>query len=156
MRRATEIYRSGHWRQADAVGTITLPMDQRHRRRFSMTDDDGLAFLLDLPEAALLGDGDGLALDGGGIIRVTAADEAVCDIIGQSPAHTARLAWHMGNRHTPVQVLDDVTLRILDDHVLVHMLEGLGATVLKRRAPFAPEPGAYSLEGGGHGHSHDH
>lgn len=121
-----------------------------------MTDDDGLAFLLDLPQAALLGDGDGLALDGGGIIRVAAAAEPVCDIIGKSPAHTARLAWYIGNRHTPVQVLDDVTLRILDDHVLVRMLEGLGASVRKRRASFTPEPGAYSLKGGGHSHSHDH
>ncbi len=121
-----------------------------------MTDDAGQAFLLDLPEATLLSDGDGLALDGGGIIRVTAAEEPVCDIIGKSPAHAARLAWHIGNRHTPVQVVDDITLRILDDHVLVHMLEGLGARVLRRNASFAPEPGAYSDTGGGHGHSHDH
>lgn len=153
MRRATQIHKSGHWPEAEAVGTVTLAMDQRHRRRFRMTDDDGLAFLLDLPETALFGDGDGLALDGGGIIRVTAAEEPVCDIIGQSPAHTARLAWHIGNRHTPVQVLDDVTLRILDDHVLVHMLEGLGASVRQHHAPFTPEPGAYSVkEGGGHAH----
>lgn len=144
MRRATQIHRSGHWPEAEAVGTVTLAMDQRHRRRFRMTDDDGLVFLLDLAETALLDDGDGLALDGGGIIRVAAADEPVCDIIAQSPAHAARLAWHIGNRHTPLQVLDDVTLRILDDHVLVHMLEGLGASVRKRRAPFTPEPGAYS------------
>jgi len=156
MRRATHIHPSGHWPDAEAVGTVTLSMDQRHRRRFRMTDDGGQAFLLDLPEAALLGDGDGLALDDGGIIRVAAAEEPVCDIIGQSPAHTARLAWHIGNRHTPVQVLDDVTLRILDDHVLVHMLEGLGATVLNRNAPFAPEPGAYSAKGGGPVHNHDH
>jgi urease accessory protein len=152
MRRATELHRSGHWPQGEAVGTVTLAMDQRHRRRFRMTDDGGRAFLLDLPQAALLNDGDGLALADGGIIRVAAADEPVCDIIARSPAHMARLAWHIGNRHTPVQVLDDVTLRILDDHVLLHMLEGLGAVVRRRRAPFAPEPGAYSLKGGDHAH----
>jgi urease accessory protein len=150
MRRAKEILRSGQWPAADCVGTVTLAMDQRHRRRFSMTDDDGVAFLLDLAEAVLLGDGDGLALHGGGIIRVAAAAEPVCDVTGKTPAHTARLAWHIGNRHTPIQVLDDVTLRILDDHVLVHMLEGLGAAVRKHHAPFTPEPGAYS--GGNHAH----
>ncbi|MDA1089921.1 MAG: urease accessory protein UreE [Proteobacteria bacterium] len=152
MRRATEIYRTGLWPETDVVGTITLPLEQRHRRRLRMTDDGGQAFLLDLPEATLLGDGDGLGLDDGGIIRVAAADEPVCDIIGKSPAHLARLAWHIGNRHTPVQVIDDITLRILDDHVLVHMLEGLGATVLNRNAPFSPEPGAYAVKRGDHDH----
>ncbi len=109
-----------------------------------MTDDEGQTFLLDLEDATLLGDGDGLVLDDGGVIRVVAADEPVCDVTGKTSGHTARLAWHIGNRHTPIQVLDDGTLRILDDHVLVHMLEGLGATVRQRSAPFAPEPGAYA------------
>jgi len=154
MRRATHIHRSGLWSQADAVGTVTLALDQRHRRRFRMKDDDGQPFLLDLAETAMLGDGDGLVLDEGGILRVTAADEQVCDIIAQSPVHMARLVWHIGNRHTPVQVVDDITLRILDDHVLVHMLQGLGATALRRTAPFVPEPGAYSLTGSGHSHDH--
>lgn len=152
MRRATEIHRTGHWPDADAVATITLPLDQRHRRRFRMTDDDGKVFLLDLAEATLLGDGDGLALQDGGYIRVTAAEEAVLDVIGKTPTHTARLAWHIGNRHTPLQVVDDITLRILDDHVLEHMLRGLGATVIKRNAPFTPEPGAYADNGDGHAH----
>ncbi|MBT7941781.1 MAG: urease accessory protein UreE [Alphaproteobacteria bacterium] len=154
MRRATHIHRSGHWPDAEVVGTVTLALDQRHRRRFRMKDDDGQAFLLDLAEAVLLGDGDGLALDDGGILRVTAANEPVCDVTAQSPVHMARLVWHIGNRHTPVQVIDDITLRILDDHVLVHMLQGLGATVLNRRAPFSPESGAYALNGGSHSHEH--
>ena len=144
MRRATQFHRSNHWPETACVGTVTLALDQRHRRRFAMTDDDGQAFLLDLDEAAMLGDGDGLALDDGGIIRVVAADELVCDVTGKSPGHTARLAWHIGNRHILIQVLDDGTLRILDDHVLVQMLEGLGATVHQHLAPFCPEPGAYA------------
>jgi urease accessory protein len=144
MRRAAQFHRSNHWPETACVGTVTLAMDQRHRRRFAMTDDDGQAFLLDLDEAAMLGDGDGLALDDGGIIRVVAADELVCDVTGKSPGHTVRLAWHIGNRHIPIQVLDDGTLRILDDHVLVQMLEGLGATVHQHLAPFCPEPGAYA------------
>lgn len=152
MRRAIQTHKPGHWPETKATATVTLPLDQRHRRRFRMTDDDDRAFLLDLPEVTLLGDGDGLELDEGGIIRVAAADEPVCDVIGKNPAHTARLAWHIGNRHTPVQVVDDITLRILDDHVLISMLEGLGATVLRRTAPFSPEPGAYAEQGKGHGH----
>jgi urease accessory protein len=72
----------------------------------------------------------------------------------------ARFAWHIGNRHAPVQVLSDGSLRIRDDHVLVAMLEGLGASVVRRRAPFSPEPGAYARnghdKGHGHGHGHDH
>ena len=119
-----------------------------------MKDDDGQAFLLDLAEAVLLGDGDGLALDDGGILRVTAANEPVCDVTAQSPVHMARLVWHIGNRHTPVQVLATGALRIRYDHVLAEMATGLGASVERKQAPFEPEAGAYS--GGGHGHSHDH
>jgi urease accessory protein len=160
MRRATEIHHRGSWPAENAVATVTLALDDRHRRRIRLTDDGGEAFLLDLAEAALMGDGDGLKLDDGGFIRVVAAAEPVADVAGTSPAHTARLAWHLGNRHTPVQVLADGGLRIRDDHVLVAMLEGLGASVVRRRAPFSPEPGAYARNGHdngyGHGHGHDH
>lgn len=64
----------------------------------------------------------------------------------------ARIAWHLGNRHIPIQILFECSLRIQDDHVLVHMVEGLGARVRRHEAPFTPEPGAYA----GGGHSHDH
>ena len=160
MRRATEIRARGSWPAEQAVATVTLDFDDRHRRRIRLVDDGGRDFLLDLEEAALMGDGDGLRLSDGGFIRVVAADEAVADVSGSSPAHAARLAWHIGNRHAPVQVLPDGALRIRDDHVLVAMLEGLGASVVRRRAPFSPEPGAYARngrdKGHGHGHGHDH
>lgn len=154
MRRATEFYRSGTWPANEAIGTVTLALDDRHRRRFRMNVDGGAAFLLDLPEAVMLCDGDGLEFSEGGFIRVIAADEAVADIHGKSPAHIARLAWHIGNRHVAIQVLDNGDLRIRDDHVLVQMLEGLGADVVCRQAPFSPEPGAY--EKAAKDHSHDH
>ncbi len=153
MRRAVAIYPHGSWPEAETAGAVTLPYHDRHRRRVRMRDDNGKDFLLDLPQAAILGDGDGLALDGGGYIRVRAAPEAVADIAAGSPEHLARLAWHIGNRHVPVQVLQGGALRILDDHVLVDMVRGLGAKVVHRRAPFAPEAGAYA---GGHTHDHDH
>ena len=115
-----------------------------------MATDDGDEFLLDLAEARRLNDGDGLQLDDGTIILVKAAAEDVLDISCATSAETARIAWHIGNRHTPVQVLADGVLRIAYDHVLEHMVIGLGATAARRQAPFSPEPGAYAES------AHDH
>jgi urease accessory protein len=154
VRRATAVASSGNWPADAVVGEVTLAFDQRHRRRIRMTDDAGEPFLLDLAKAVVLADGDGLAVDGDGYIRVRAAAEPVADVGAATAAETARLAWHIGNRHTPVQVLGDGTLRIRDDHVLVAMLEGLGATVTRRLASFTPEPGAYAAAGDGRGHDH--
>jgi urease accessory protein len=154
MRRAATHLPAGTWPSAQARATVTLAFDQRHRRRIRLADDSGEPFLLDLDSAVALGDGDGLALDGGGYIQVRAADEPVIDARGTSPAHAARLAWHVGNRHTAVQVLPDGGLRLRDDHVLADMLEGLGATIERKRAPFSPEAGAYA--GHAHGRARDH
>jgi len=158
MRRATDVKASGTW-SGSAASTVTLAFDERHRRRIRMTDDAGDAFLLDLPDAVLLADGDGLALEDGGVITVRAAEEPVADIQCRDAVHAARIAWHIGNRHTAIQVLDDGRLRIADDHVLVAMAEGLGARALRHSATFQPEPGAYAQtteHGHRHGHSHDH
>ena len=152
MRRAVEVKTSGTW-SAAAIQSVTLPYDQRHRRRIRMIDDGGDAFLLDLADAVMLSDSDGLILDDGGLIEVRAAAEPVADIQCRDAIMAARIAWHIGNRHTPLQVLGDGALRIADDHVLVAMVAGLGATVTRRDAPFQPEAGAYAK---GHGHSHDH
>ena len=154
MRRATHILLSGDWSEGDAQGSVTLAFDDRHRRRIRLEDDGGEDFLLDLAEATRIADGDGLALEGGGILKVCAADEDVIDIGCDGLTETARIAWHLGNRHTPVQVLATGGLRIRYDHVLAEMATGLGASVERKQAPFEPEAGAYS--GGGHGHSHDH
>lgn len=156
MRRAITVLATGTWSEGERVATVTLVYADRYRRRLRMRDDRGCEFLLDLERPALLADGCGLALEGGGVILVRAADEPVLDARGADGAATARLAWHLGNRHTPVQVLSDGTLRLLDDPVLAAMLEGLGAAVAPRRAPFSPEPGAYAGAVGPAGHSHDH
>ncbi|CCQ72722.1 urease accessory protein UreE [Magnetospira sp. QH-2] len=150
LRRAIAVLPQGHW-TGDPVGTITLAFADRHKRRIRMIDDGGEAFLLDLPDAVLLGDGDGLELDGGGVIEVRAAEESVVDIACTDAAHAARIAWHIGNRHTAVQVLDGGRLRMADDLVMVHMVEGLGGAVSRTTAPFEPEGGAYA-SGGGHAH----
>ena len=93
-----------------------------------LSDTEG-EFLLDLERPLALKDGDGLVLDDGGIILVKAAEEAVADISAPTQADIARIAWHIGNRHTPLQVLDDGGLRFQDDGVLSKMVEGLGAHV---------------------------
>jgi len=159
MRRVVDVLSAGEWPSAAAVAEVSLAFDARHRRRYRMIDGNGEPFLLDLQRPTLLNDGDGLVLDGAdgltrGIIRVRAADEAVADIRGRTAAHTTRLAWHVGNRHTPLQVLPDGALRIRDDHVIVSMLEGLDAMVTRRSAPFSPEPGAYGRAETGHRHDH--
>jgi len=150
MRQAIDVSPKGSWSESEAQASVTLAFDDRHRRRIRLTDDNGVDFLLNLAAAAVLHDGDGLTLHDGGYIRVRAALEPVADIRPKSAAHAARIAWHIGNRHTPIQVLDDGTLRIRDDHVLVAMVEGLGALVVCLNAPFSPEPGAYDTAG------HDH
>jgi urease accessory protein len=151
MRRATRVLPAGLWTSEEQVAMVTLPWAERHRRRLRMTDDAGETFLLDLERTASLADGDRLALDGGGVICVRAADEAVLEVQPATAAEAARLAWHLGNRHAPVQVLEDGGLRLLEDPVLADMLRGLGASVMSGRAPFAPEAGAY---GGQAAHAH--
>lgn len=155
MRRACRRHGPGDWPRAAEAATVTLAFDDRHKRRFRLRDDSGEVFLLDLPSAVLLGDGDGLALEDGRYVRVVAAPEPVADLPCATKTEAARLAWHIGNRHVPLQVLEDGGLRIRDDHVLVAMLEGLGATVRRHTAPFAPEGGAYAEAGHAHAHGRE-
>lgn len=150
MRRAIKHHPCGHWPAGDAAAAITLAWDDRHRRRILLTDDSGAEFLLDLPQATLLAHGDGLELDGGGWIAVQAAEEEVAEVYPATPEALARIAWAVGNRHMPVQILPGGGLRLPWDHVLAHMIEHMGAKVAKRRAAFQPDGGAYA----GHGHEH--
>lgn len=115
-------------------------------------DDAGEPFLLDLPRTVQLGDGDGLVLDVGGMLRVVAAAERLAEVRARSPEELARLAWHLGNRHQAVQVVGGA-IRLPWDHGLVDMLVGMGAVVTVVDAPFFPEAGAH---GSGAGHDHDH
>jgi urease accessory protein len=148
MRRASEIRTAGSWNAASAIDRVVLDAAERHRRRIVLTGERGTEFLLDLPHATALRDGDGLVLEDGAIVRVAGKPEPLVEIGAASAPALARLAWHIGNRHTDLQVMGD-TLRIRRDHVLEDMLRGLGARLTPIEAPFDPEPGAY-------GHSHDH
>jgi urease accessory protein len=126
--------------------TITLKREERYRRRIVMTADCGFQFLLDLPDATYLPNGSGLELETGDIIGVCAAEEPLMEIRAASPGLLMRLAWHIGNRHTPAEITTDA-LYIQPDHVLADMVRGLGGTVHDVSRPFEPEGGAY----GGHG-----
>ena len=107
--------------------------------------------LLDLPQAVRLRDGDGLALVTGGWSGCAPA-EPLLEIHAHDAGELVRIAWHLGNRHLPVQLLGD-RIRIRADHVIEEMVEGLGGHVDAIEAPFDPEAGAYA--GGQHHHHHD-
>lgn len=141
------IKRAGEW--TTAADTITLDESARHRRRMAMVSDDGIAFLLDLPEALLLVEGDAIFLDDGRLIAVKAKPEELYEIRGRDARHLLALAWQIGNRHLAAQLLDDRIL-IRRDAVVRTMLEGLGAEITETEAAFDPEGGAY--EPSGHHH----
>jgi urease accessory protein len=155
MRRSHEVKQAGSWESSLAIDSVMLDADERHCRRNVLTAEHGTAILLDLPHAATLHDGDALVLDDGGFVRVVSRAEPLVEISAASAHDLARLAWHLGNRHTEVQVVGD-RLRIRRDHVLEAMLEKLGAALTMIEAPFEPERGAYDHHGHDHHHDHDH
>lgn len=158
MIRARSLLPAGSWDATTAADRVVLPHDGRYRRRIAMRGENDVAFLLDLDEATRLKDGDGLALEDGRVVAVVAAEEPVAEIVAHDAHHLARLAWHLGNRHVPAELLAD-RIRIARDSVLEEMARGLGATVEVVEAAFEPEGGAYEAAEahGHHGHAHhDH
>ena len=127
---------------------VVLDYDSRLLRRKLLITDAGRSFLVNLPAVTNLDDYWGFELNDGICVQIDPAPEAVLVITG----NLTRLAWHIGNRHTPCQILPD-RLMIREDHVLEAMLRGLGATITRATLPFKPEGGAY-----GHGRTmgHDH
>ena len=131
----------------DAADTVTLDYEARFLRRKRLVSDRGEPFLVELAETQSLNQGEGFRLDDGRIIAVMAAAEP---LLAVRHDNLARIAWHVGNRHTPCQIADDHIL-IREDKVLQAILEGLGASVTQVTAPFTPEGGAY-----GHSRTHGH
>ena len=129
----------------DPGDSIDLDFDQRHRRRITMHSNGGREFLLDLPKAVAIADGDRLELEDGSLIAVNARPETVAEVTASDVQHLTKIAWHLGNRHLPTEIMDGC-LRIRDDHVIVDMLRKLGANVEIVEAPFQPEGGAYGHE----------
>lgn len=152
MLRAIEVKPAGRW-SGPPVDAVTLDYDDRHRRRIVMTGTGGTRFLLDLERATVLHDGDGLVLDDGRIVAIRAAPEHLAEIVCASAADLVRVAWHLGNRHLPTQICGH-GLRIRFDHVIVDMVQKLGASVRAVEAPFDPEGGAYA-QGAAHHHVPD-
>jgi urease accessory protein len=166
MIRATAVRGQHRWTDTPA-DTVVLDFDDRHRRRMAMTGTRGLQFLLDLEQAVALRGGDALVLEDGRLVEVVAAPEPLLEIRGRDPQHLVRLAWHLGNRHLPTQIMAKA-LRIRRDHVIADMVRGLGGKVVEIEAPFDPEGGAYAPahdsgeaahghhDHAHHGHDHDH
>ena len=151
--RAIAVKPASTW-SGETTDRVVLDYDNRQRRRIAMTGNNGIAFLLDLASPAGLRGGDALVLEDGRLIEVVAAAEPLLEIRCSGPKHLARLAWHLGNRHVPTQMLAD-TLRIRRDHVLADLAAQLGAEVVEIDAPFDPEGGAYvAAHGGAGGHRH--
>jgi urease accessory protein len=150
--RAESVLPAGQWDATRAVDRVLIDFDRRHRRRILLTTEGGAEVLLDLPHAVRLRHGDGLRLDDGGTIVVCARPEPLLEIHAHDDGELVRIAWHLGNRHLPVQLCGN-RIRIRSDHVIREMVEGLGGHVDAIEAPFDPEPGAYA--GGAHHHHHD-
>jgi urease accessory protein len=165
MIRAGRILAQGAGSNACA-DTVLLDSTERHRRRATMTCVRGLEFLLDLPEAIMLRTGDAIMLDDGRLVEVLGRPEPLSEIRVRDPRELANIAWHLGNRHLPVQIFE-TKIRIRRDHVIEEMVRGLGAKIALIEAAFDPEGGAYAVAEAhahddhdhstcGHDHSHDH
>lgn len=143
---AHSLCRAGSW--GKAFDTVVLSYDDRILRRKRLITAQGAGFLVSLAETISVYHGDAFQLLDGRLIEVIAAEEPVLVVTGD----LARLAWHIGNRHTPCQI-EAARLVIARDHVLEAMLRQLGANVAHRMAAFTPEGGAYG-HGRTMGHSH--
>jgi urease accessory protein len=148
--RVEAILPAGSWDVTQEIDQVLIDYDRRFRRRIVLTTLQGTDILIDEPQAVRLRDGDGL-LVASGIIRVRAQAEDLMEIHAHRDAELVRIAWHLGNRHLPVQLLGN-RIRIRADHVIRDMIVGLGGHVDHVMAPFDPEAGAYA---GVHHHHHD-
>ncbi|MCB1856637.1 MAG: urease accessory protein UreE [Gammaproteobacteria bacterium] len=128
--------------EAEVSHTLTMRFEQRTRGRLRVTLDSGIPAGLFLPHGHCLKDGDLLAGDDGVVVRVVAAPEPVCTVRCDQPLQLARVCYHLGNRHVPLQIEAD-RVRFLQDHVLEQMVRSLGLEPTREQAPFQPEAGAY-------------
>src|SRR6516165_7310416 len=130
------------------IRRLSVPFEIRQKSRFRAVLEDGTELAIFLPRSSKLIDGDLLEADDGTLIRVVAAAEQLLYVTAPSSLALTRAAYHLGNRHTPVEIGDGV-LKLANDPVLRGMLQGLGVQLREVQLPFQPESGAYSQ-----GHSH--
>ena len=163
MLRAIEHRHAAAWPAEKAVGSLTLDYDNRHRRRIRLKTDGGVEVLLDLPKAVAMAHGDGLRLEDGRWLGVRAAPEALIEVRSLSATQLARIAWHIGNRHFPAQILEDA-IRIRPDHVMEAMVARArrhddphgGAVSARRRRLLPARATAAGMRRAGQRHGHDH
>ena len=137
--------------QERASAYVTLDYAGRFLRRKRLVTDSGEPFLVELPETVSLSSTDGFVLDDNRVVAIKAKPESLLKV---KHTNLPRVAWHIGNRHTPCQVERDHLL-IQEDHVMEGLMRLLGADIEKLQAPFTPEGGAYG-HGRTHSHSHNH
>lgn len=140
--------RKGNWPIDKGIYTITLNASERLCRRKNLILDSGKKVLIALDKVVNFNDSDGLELENGEWIKINAAKEKVIDINTNDNEHQSLLAWHLGNRHLAMQIVNEKLLRIEYDHVILDMLKVLNAKVFIREDIFEPELGAY----GAHNH----
>ena len=143
-----------------ASDRVVLPYDARRKSRQRVTLASGEELGYVFPSGTVLRHGDRLLTGNGRVVAVEAAPEALLEVRAGDPLQLIRAAYHLGNRHVPVQ-LGKCGLLIQADHVLAEMLLGLGCAVSEVEAPFDPEGGAYGSHAHGEAHagghdSHDH
>lgn len=133
--------------------TLSLPIDKRSKSRLKVTLDDGRDAGLFLPRGQVLRGGDLLESTEGLIIKIMAAPETVSTVHAKDAHSLARVCYHLGNRHVPLQITSNWA-RYQHDHVLDDMVVGLGLEVSVEQAPFEPEAGAYKSTRNAHHHKH--
>ena len=142
------------------AATVELDWDVRQKSRFSATDSTGRELGIFLPRGTVVRGGDVLVTEEGSLVRVIAAPQPVLVITActqhGTPFDLMRAAYHLGNRHVPIELQPD-HLKIEPDHVLAEMLRAMHLSVVEDNAAFEPESGAYAAAGHAHaGHSHSH
>jgi len=166
MLRVVRVVSSAQSDSARHIDSVMLAPDQRRLQSAHLTGVNGTLIGLMLPEPVMLRMGDAFELDDGSFVDIVIEPEPLTEVRGNDLTHLARLAWHLGDRHVPVQVLTN-RLRLRRDDALEAMLAALGARLTPIEAPFDPEGGAYAThaapdhghhhhDGCGHDHHHDH
>jgi urease accessory protein len=156
MPRATSVQSAVDRKGGEIVDTLILPYAHRQVRQGFLFGIKGTCVEVDLAEAVRLRTDDVLVLDNGGIVEIVAEAEPLIEVRAADLPSLARLAWHLGDRHVPVQILER-RLRLARDPGIEALLESLGAKIALIEAPFEPEGGAYAAASGDHGHHHhDH
>lgn len=156
MLRATSVVRKAAVKADRIIETLTLDHEDRGRRRLALKGDAGLDILLDLDKPTALNDGDAVKLEDGRLVLIRAAAQSLLEVRADNPLRLMRVAWHIGNRHTPAEITADA-LYIENDHVLAEMVRGQGCAMTVVERPFQPERGAYDHDHANCDHpSHDH